>query len=164
MGLFPGWRAPEFPLVIAGRATTFHAWRREKWSVVLTRPADFTPASLRCGIASVDGNAVRLLGLCAPHTVPQGHVTAGAEFGGLHVVADPQRKIEKIWAGPQMELGPAEPPIEEHAAYLIAPSGHIRRTLSFLPGTQQDFTTVLRTLASFDAPFLLRDRELPYAA
>lgn len=152
MGLAPGWRSPEFELIERGSPTTFQQWRAGRWGIFATSLAEFTPGSLRHAARRAAALPLYLFGATPMADRSDddmstcGTVVYRPEFGHFPTVFDPNGQILARWSGVQTEVGPDEPQASDSTAYILDDNGVIRRTYSFVPGSQHDFMLVADAL------------------
>lgn len=157
MALSPGRTAPDFMTATNMGLIRFPAWGHGCWRIVLTHPADYSTHSLRAGIrwAGTCPQPVFLLGLspvrasCLADVPPHPVAIARPDMPHLPVIDDDTGRIAGLWRGIAVDVGPEDPALEEHAAFLIDPGNIIRSTLLHPPVTGQDFGVVIRVARGF---------------
>ncbi|NVN37369.1 thioredoxin domain-containing protein [Komagataeibacter swingsii] len=157
MALFPGQTAPDFMTATNMGLIRFPAWGHGCWRIVLTHPADYSTHSLRAGIrwARTCPQPVSLLGLSPVHAPrladvsPRPVAIARPDRPHLPVIHDDTGRIASLWRGVAGDVGPEDPALEEHAAFLIDPGNTVRSTLLHPPVTGQDFGEVIRVARVF---------------
>ncbi|WP_395370860.1 peroxidase [Komagataeibacter diospyri] len=157
MAISPGWTAPDFVTETNMGLIRFHTWGHGCWRIVLTHPADYTMQSLRAGIrwARTCPQPVRLLGLSPVHPPrladAQTHPNAIAlpDVPDFPVIHDDMGRIAGLWQGVAVDVGPENPALEEHAAFIIDPDNTVRSTLLHSPVTGHDFGQIIRAARGF---------------
>lgn len=156
MALFPGWHAPDFAMTLSGKPTSFRAWRDGLWCIFVTNPLGFSTDGHRQAVSASRQYPFRLLAPVVSHPLIE---RAGAFFSdqailnGFPLVCDPEGEILTRWQGVETEFASGEPALDEEMAYIVDPTGVIRRTVTFLPGTQQDFDSIVRIFTTLlDSP------------
>ncbi|GBQ42936.1 peroxiredoxin [Komagataeibacter europaeus] len=171
MAISPGWKAPDFMTDTTMGPIRFHAWGHGCWRIVLTHPAGYSTQSLRAGIrwARTCVQPVRLLGLSPLHSPrladmpPHPSAITLPAMPDFPVIHDETGHIASLWRGIEVDVGPENPALEEHAAFIIDPDNTVRSTLLHPPATEQDFATVIHVARGFGidcAPL----RHIPRAA
>ncbi|MBB2200608.1 thioredoxin domain-containing protein [Gluconacetobacter tumulisoli] len=157
MALFPGWAAPDFAAETTAGPIRFRAWLDGAWGIVITHPDDYSPQTLRSGMAWARSctRPVKLLGLSSAGR----HLGAGtanqaaarpAEGPEFPTIRGDAGGIAALWRGVPPDVGPAAAPLDEHVVFIVDPTGMIRTTLSYPPSGDRNFADIIQVVEAFD--------------
>ena len=156
MALRLGDLAPDFTAASTDGDLHFHEWKHDRWAVLFSHPADFTPVcttELGRTAALKDGFASRncLVAALSVDTVEDHHRWApdiGA-IGGTElnfpIIADPDGTIASSYD----MIHPGEGDMSTvRSVFIIGPDHRIKMTMTYPKSTGRNFDEILRVLDS----------------
>lgn len=156
MSLLLGQTVPDFTQDSTQGPIKFHQWIGDKWCVLFSHPADFTPvcttelgevAKLR---TEWEKRGVKVIALSvdsvADHKDWVGDIeeTQGAKIW-YPILADEDQKVSSLYG---MIHPDAAANITVRSVYVIDPNKKLRLTITYPPSTGRDFREILRTIDS----------------
>ncbi|MCQ9156648.1 thioredoxin domain-containing protein [Acidomonas methanolica] len=157
MALFPGWTAPDFRADTTAGPISFHSWLDGCWGIVIMRPGDFSPQTLRSAAvwAQSRPRPVKLLGLSsAGRSAAEGAghqvITSAADISDFPIIRNDAGNVAALWRGVDVDVGPAGAPIAEHVVFVVDPARTIRTTLSYPSSRDRDLAELIRCVDALD--------------
>jgi alkyl hydroperoxide reductase subunit AhpC len=156
MTLRLGDRAPDFVQVSTEGPVDFHKWRGDRWAVLFSHPADFTPVcTTELGMVAklkpeFERRGVKVIGLSVDplesHTKWASDIkeTQGVELN-FPLLADADRKVAQLY---DMIHPEASATATVRSVFVIDPKGTIRLTLTYPASTGRNFAELLRVIDS----------------
>jgi thioredoxin-dependent peroxiredoxin len=154
MSIRLGDEAPDFTAETTEGTIDFHPWKDDKWAVLFSHPADFTPvcttelgrtASLK---GEFDKRGVRVIGISVdPIDRHNGWAPDIAEVGGTDLnfplIADPDRKVAELYD----MIHPGEGDTSTvRSVFIVDPKNKVRLTLTYPKSIGRNFGEILRVV------------------
>lgn len=155
MAVHLGDLAPDFVAETTEGEIHFHEWKRDRWALLVSHPADFTPvcttelAALAALSAEFERRATKVIAVSVDpldthfRWLNDIEKLAGAPVG-FPIAADPNRWITKLYG----MIHPSSGRDAVRLAVLIDPSHRVRLMLAYPACTGRDFGELLRVLDS----------------
>jgi alkyl hydroperoxide reductase subunit AhpC len=156
MALRLGDKAPDFTQDSTEGPIHFNEWRGNKWAILFSHPADFTPVcTTELGMVAklkpeFERRGVKVIGLSVDplesHRAWSADIaeTQGAALN-FPLLADADRKVSKLYDMIHPEAGPTS---TVRSVFIIDGNGTIRLTLTYPPSTGRNFDEILRVVDS----------------
>jgi len=156
MALRLGDTAPDFTAQTTDGEVSFHQWLGDKWGVLFSHPADFTPVcTTELGAvakikAEFNKRNVKFLAISVdPLDSHRGWVkdineTQGATVN-FPIIADPDRKVATAY---DMIHPNADTTATVRSVFVIGPDKKIKLTLTYPASTGRNFAEILRVIDS----------------
>jgi len=156
MALRLGDTAPDFTAQTTDGEVSFHQWLGDKWGVLFSHPADFTPVcTTELGAvakikAEFSKRNVKFLAISVdPLDSHRGWVkdineTQGATVN-FPIIADPDRKVATAY---DMIHPNADTTATVRSVFVIGPDKKIKLTLTYPASTGRNFAEILRVIDS----------------
>src|SRR5450432_3761109 len=156
MALHLGSTAPDFEQDSSEGPIKFHQWLGDKWGVLFSHPADFTPVcTTELGrVAKLKGEFdkrnVKVIALSVdPLTSHKGWIADIEETQGTKlnypILADADRKVSKLY---DMIHPEANDTLTVRSVFVIDPNKKVRLTLTYPASTGRNFDEILRVVDS----------------
>ena len=151
-----GDKAPDFIQDSTEGKIDFHGWRGDKWAVLFSHPADFTPVcTTELGMVAklkpeFEKRGVKVIGLSVDslesHKKWLGDIkeTQGTAMN-FPLIADSDRSVSQLY---DMIHPEASATATVRSVFVIDPKGNVRLTLTYPAATGRDFQEILRVIDS----------------
>jgi alkyl hydroperoxide reductase subunit AhpC len=156
MALRLGDTAPDFTAQTTEGEVSFHQWLGDKWGVLFSHPADYTPVcTTELGAvakikAEFNKRNVKFLAISVdPLDKHQGWVNdineTQATTVNFPIIADPERKVATAY---DMIHPNADTTATVRSVFVIGPDKKIKLTLTYPASTGRNFAEILRVIDS----------------
>ncbi len=156
MALQLGDTAPDFTVDSTEGTIRFHEWAGDKWVLLFSHPADYTPiCTTELGAfahrkAEFDQRNVKLIGVSVdPLDSHRGWASDIEETQGAALnyplLADPDRKVADLYG---MIHPNADAKVTVRTVFVIDPKKKVRLTLTYPPSTGRNVDEILRVIDS----------------
>jgi len=156
MSLLLGQTVPDFTQDSTQGPIKFHQWIGDKWCVLFSHPADFTPVcTTELGeVAKLktewDKRGVKVIALSVDSVADHKDWIADIEETQTAkiwypILADEDKKVSTLYG---MIHPDAAANITVRSVYVIDPKKKLRLTITYPPSTGRDFREILRTIDS----------------
>lgn len=148
--------APDFKAVTTEGEISFHNWLGDKWGVLFSHPADFTPVcTTELGMLAklkheFDGRNIKVLSLSVDpmeshkEWVKDINETQKTTIN-FPLIADSERKVAVLY---DMIHPNADDKLTVRSVFVIGPDKKVKLTLTYPASTGRDFTEILRAIDS----------------
>ncbi|MBI2502787.1 MAG: peroxiredoxin [Candidatus Latescibacteria bacterium] len=156
MAIRLGDEAPDFSAQTTEGPVNFHQWIGDKWAILFSHPADFTPVcTTELGLVAklkgeFDKRNVKIMGLSVdPVDSHQGWIkdineTQNATVN-FPIIADPEKKVANLY---DMIHPNALNNLTVRSVFVIGPDKKLKLTLTYPASTGRNFDELLRVIDS----------------
>jgi len=156
MAIRLGDTAPDFQAVTTEGEISFHNWLENKWGVLFSHPADFTPVcTTELGMVAklkheFDKRNIKVIGLSVdPIDAHKRWINDINETQNTTVnfpmIADNDRKVASLY---DMIHPNADDKMTVRSVFVIGPDKKVKLTLTYPASTGRDFNEILRSIDS----------------